>query len=203
MGRARQRTIRTIRRRTKPTLPPMKPDDLCRPAACRQQTRDGFPVRMGPRRDARAGRHLRRLRPRLGERVEHAVPRVQALGPRGRHQHAADRPLAGGHRGEGRAAPRSPGHLIDIMATCVDLAGEVTPSDGCAPLGRARACVPAFAGKPLDRDALYWEHEGNRAVRVGDWKLVAKHNEPWELYDMRPTAPSCTTSRPGARARAR
>ncbi len=32
--------------------------------------------------------------------------------------------------------------------------------------------------------ALYWEHEGNRAVRAGDWKLVAIHNRPWELYDM-------------------
>ena len=34
--------------------------------------------------------------------------------------------------------------------------------------------MPAFADKPLDREAIYWEHEGNRAVRVGDWKLVAK-----------------------------
>jgi arylsulfatase len=41
-----------------------------------------------------------------------------------------------------------------------------------------------LSGKPIERDALYWEHEGNRAIRVGDWKLVAKHKAPWELYDM-------------------
>ena len=41
-----------------------------------------------------------------------------------------------------------------------------------------------FEGRRLPRRALYWEHEGNRAVRVGKWKLVAKENESWELYDM-------------------
>ena len=45
--------------------------------------------------------------------------------------------------------------------------------------------LPAFNGKPLTRrQPLFWEHEGNRAVREGKWKLVAKENQPWELYDM-------------------
>ena len=44
--------------------------------------------------------------------------------------------------------------------------------------------MPAFTGKPLLRDAIYWEHEGNRAIRVGDWKLVSKHGSAWELYDI-------------------
>jgi arylsulfatase len=45
--------------------------------------------------------------------------------------------------------------------------------------------VPAFQGRPIQREGLYWEHEGNRAVRVGKWKLVAKGaHGPWELYDM-------------------
>ena len=82
-----------------------------------------------------------------------------------------------------------PGHLIDIMATCVDLAGaaypteyhgqKIQPMEGCS-------LVPAFAGKPLERKApLFWEHEGNRAMRDGKWKLVAKRPDgPWELYDM-------------------
>ena len=39
-------------------------------------------------------------------------------------------------------------------------------------------------GKPIQRDALYWEHEGNRAVRVGKWKLVSRHPGGWELYDL-------------------
>ena len=34
------------------------------------------------------------------------------------------------------------------------------------------------------RAPICWEHEGNRAVRDGEWKLVAKENQPWELYDM-------------------
>ena len=37
----------------------------------------------------------------------------------------------------------------------------------------------------VDRDFLWWLHEGNRAIRVGDWKLVAAKDDPWELYDLR------------------
>jgi arylsulfatase len=46
--------------------------------------------------------------------------------------------------------------------------------------------VPAFSGRPLGRkQPLFWEHEGNRAVRDGPWKLVAKGaTGPWELYDL-------------------
>ena len=83
---------------------------------------------------------------------------------------------------------RQPGHLIDIMATCCDVAGAEYPAEvegrPITPL-EGRSLVPAFEGKPIQRDALYWEHEGNRAVRVGKWKLVARgpKNE-WELYDL-------------------
>jgi arylsulfatase len=79
------------------------------------------------------------------------------------------------------------GHIIDVMATCVDvgrakyptMAGQtpVTPMEG-------KSLVPAFAGRPLDREHLAWEHEGNRAIRSGKWKLVAKAKEAWELYDL-------------------
>jgi arylsulfatase len=44
--------------------------------------------------------------------------------------------------------------------------------------------MPAFSYQRIDRQALFWELEGNRAVRDGDWKLVSKHGEPWELYDV-------------------
>ena len=47
-----------------------------------------------------------------------------------------------------------------------------------------RSLTPVFADKPIDRDAIFWEHEGNCAVRAGDWKLVAKHGGAWELYDI-------------------
>ena len=31
---------------------------------------------------------------------------------------------------------------------------------------------------------LAWEHEGNRAIRDGDLKLVASYKGEWELYDL-------------------
>ena len=44
---------------------------------------------------------------------------------------------------------------------------------------------PAFLGKPLARtEPIFWEHEGNKAVRDGKWKLVQKWQQPWQLYDM-------------------
>ena len=80
-----------------------------------------------------------------------------------------------------------PGHLIDIMATCVDVAraeypseykgNKITPMEG-------RSLAPAFGNKPIEREAIYWEHEGNRAVRQGKWKLVSRHPGEWELYDL-------------------
>src|SRR6476646_8454610 len=46
--------------------------------------------------------------------------------------------------------------------------------------------VPAFGGSKLNRTApIFFEHEGNRSVRLGQWKLVAKGEKgAWELYDM-------------------
>ena len=81
-----------------------------------------------------------------------------------------------------------PGQLVDIMTTCVDLAGATYPAQfkgkDILPM-EGRSLVPAFDNKPIDRKALYWEHEGNRAIRVGDWKLAAVgRNGPWELYNM-------------------
>ena len=88
-------------------------------------------------------------------------------------------------RGELR---RPPGHMIDIMPTCLDLAGVTGGAvrDGAPlPPPEGKSLVRAFANQSLDREALYWEHEGNRAVRAGDWKLVAKGpGGPWELYDL-------------------
>ncbi len=81
-----------------------------------------------------------------------------------------------------------PGHLIDIMATCIDVSGATYPQlfsgQPIKPL-QGVSLRPAFGGKPLARvEPIFWEHEGNRAVREGKWKLVAKENKPWELYDM-------------------
>ena len=79
-----------------------------------------------------------------------------------------------------------PSHLIDLMATAVDLAGADYPAtyggNSITPL-EGKSLVPAFSNDPIVRDAIYWEHEGNRAVRRGKWKLVAENLGPWELYE--------------------
>ncbi|MEA2710519.1 MAG: hypothetical protein QOF78_3120 [Phycisphaerales bacterium] len=79
---------------------------------------------------------------------------------------------------------RQPGHLIDIMPTCVELAGAEYSKTKSRMEGVS--LVSAFAGEKLDRGRpIFFEHEGNRAVRDGKWKLVAKTAKgKWELYDM-------------------
>jgi arylsulfatase A-like enzyme len=83
---------------------------------------------------------------------------------------------------------KAPGHLIDLMATAVDLSGAKYPSEingqKIHPM-EGVSLRPVLTGRPLKRaQPIFWEHEGNRAVRAGKWKLVAKENQPWELYDM-------------------
>ena len=83
-----------------------------------------------------------------------------------------------------------PGHLIDLMATCVDLGQANYPekvgNKKIVPL-QGTSLAPAFQGKKIGRhNPIYWEHEGNRAIRDGKWKLVAKGAKgPWELYDIK------------------
>ncbi len=83
---------------------------------------------------------------------------------------------AGGH------LIQTPGHVVDLMATAVDVARAPYPTDKAPMAGRS--LVPAIENQPVERDYIFWEHEGNRAVRQGQWKLVSKHDEAWELYDM-------------------
>lgn len=82
-----------------------------------------------------------------------------------------------------------PSHLVDIMATCVDLGGGRYPEsykgEKIHPM-EGRSLAPLLRGAaPGPVRALFWEHEGNRAVREGDWKLVAKFPGEWELYNLR------------------
>ena len=82
-----------------------------------------------------------------------------------------------------------PAHLIDLMATCVDLGRAEYPKEAnghkIVPM-QGVSLKPAFSGKKLGREnPIFWEHEGNRAIRIGKWKLVAKGaNGAWELYDL-------------------
>jgi arylsulfatase len=102
-------------------------------------------------------------------------------------------------KGEFRSEPS---HLIDIMATCVDVAGgnyPTTYNDQAITPMEGRSLIPTFANQDLNREAIYWEHEGNRAVRMGKWKLISKadkqdsfiwdktdnlESSDWELFDM-------------------
>ncbi len=83
-------------------------------------------------------------------------------------------------------------HLIDIAATCADVGKADYPAtfNGSAitPL-EGKSLGPLITdGSRESHQAIYWEHEGNRAIRAGQWKLVSKWSEPenneWELYDM-------------------
>ncbi len=80
------------------------------------------------------------------------------------------------------------GHAIDIVPTILDLAGvkPVASIDGLAvPPAPGRSLVPAFdADVEILRDYLWWSHEGHRALRLRDWKLVAAKGDRWELFDL-------------------
>jgi arylsulfatase A-like enzyme len=89
-------------------------------------------------------------------------------------------------RGELR---RNPGHLIDLTPTVLEIAagkGLLTPTGQAVPVPPGRSLVPAFTKDgSVQHESFWWYHDGNRAIRVGDWKLVADHQSPWELYDLR------------------
>jgi arylsulfatase len=89
-------------------------------------------------------------------------------------------------RGELR---KTPAHVIDVVPTILEVAGITKPSawnGEPTPPSPGRSLVRAFAKDVVvQRDSLWWLHDGNRAIRVGDWKLVAAKGDPWELYDLR------------------
>ncbi len=80
------------------------------------------------------------------------------------------------------------GHIIDVMATCVDAAGGEYPKThggkAVTPLEGKSLLSVFLDGRREGHDALFWEHEGNRAVRQGKWKLVSARGGSWELYDL-------------------
>jgi arylsulfatase len=96
-------------------------------------------------------------------------------------------------RGELR---HQPAQLPDVMATLLEVCGARYPES----IGQRRilphegySMVPTFGGATHGREALYWEHEGNCAIRRGRWKLVREFIQgsaegsgfqPWELYDI-------------------
>ena len=172
-------------RAEKPSLSPMTKDQLQTRMQPRQ-TRDGYPVRTGP--GVMPGPADTYIGYGLGWANASNTPFREYK--HWVHEGGISTPLIA-HWPEGikrkGELDHQPGHLIDIMATCVDLGKVNYPKerDGkkIKPL-EGKSLNTAFRGDKIQRDALYWEHEGNRAIRKGNWKLVSKENRPWELYDM-------------------
>jgi arylsulfatase A-like enzyme len=169
-----------------PTYPPMTEGELQTEMAP-TQTRDGYPVVMGPGimpgpADTYIG---------YGEGWANVSNTPFREYKHWTHEGGISTPLiahwpAGIQRhGE---LEHQPGHLIDIMATCVDVSGAAYPEskDGMPirPM-EGRSLQTAFVGETIEREGIFWEHEGNRAIRVGPWKMVAKGAEgSWELYNI-------------------
>lgn len=84
----------------------------------------------------------------------------------------------------------TPGHVIDMVPTLLELAGGRLPkapanSNQPAPPFPGCSLLDAFSGvhsKPTRE--IWWYHEGNRALRVGKWKIVAAQGNPWSLFDL-------------------
>jgi len=184
MGRAEninEKWVSAIKDRT-----PMGPDELQPKIWPPMKTRDGRPVRGGPQvmpgpEDTYIGygRNWANVSNTPFREYKHWV-----------HEGGISTPLIvhwpAGIKSRGKLS-HQPGHLIDIMATCVELAAADYPTryngNTIKPM-EGKSLVPAFDGRPIEREAIYWEHEGNRAVRKGKWKLVSKFPGDWELYDM-------------------
>ena len=172
-----------------PSLPPMSKDDL-QQGSVPKQTRDGWPVRQGygvlpgPADTYVAyGREWANVSNTPFREYKHWV-----------HEGGISTPLiahwpAGLPRSRRNKLVHDPAHLIDVMATCLDVAGAKYPAEfngeSIQPI-EGVSLRRAFDGKPLKRpQPIFWEHEGNRAVREGKWKLVARGPAgKWELYDM-------------------
>jgi arylsulfatase len=82
----------------------------------------------------------------------------------------------------------SPGHVIDIVPTILELAGVEKPKSWKGvPIPRApgKSLVSSFSEElTIPRESIWWMHAGNRAIRQGNFKLVAAKGAPWELYDL-------------------
>jgi len=176
-------------------IKPFGPDELQPFIWPPMQTRDGRPVRTGPEvmpgpadTYIAYGRNWANVSNTPFREYKHWVHEGGISTPLIVHWPAGIKPNRHG------ALDHTPSHLIDIMATCVDLSGAEYPAKvgehTIVPLEGA-SLRNAFVGKEIVRDnPIFWEHEANGAVRDGKWKIVRYGNQrtgetqPWELYDM-------------------
>jgi arylsulfatase len=89
---------------------------------------------------------------------------------------------------KGGAITHQVGHIIDVMATCIDISGAQYPSHYKANKItelEGKSLLPIFQGrKRKGHDAIFWEFMRNKAVRRGKWKIVTIGDNPWQLYNM-------------------
>lgn len=94
----------------------------------------------------------------------------------------------GGLKGKEGMLNHGVGHVMDILPTCLEVAGidypdvfrgnQLSRPDG-------KSMIPLINGEvSATSDTLYWEHEGGRAIRIGNWKMAALEGGPWELFDL-------------------
>lgn len=172
----------------KPTLTPLAKDYL-QPDMIPKQTRDGFPVRRG--KDVLPGGPDTYIG--YGQSWANVSNTPFREYKHWQHEGGISTPLIA-HWPKGIANDQlnqlnsTPSHLIDIMATCVELAGANYPKEYRGHAIQALEGVslaPAFSGQSVVRSKpIFWEHEGNRAIRIDEWKLVSKHPGGWELYNI-------------------
>lgn len=81
-----------------------------------------------------------------------------------------------------------PGHIVDVMTTICEVANVEYPKtykENSITSMPGNSFAPILKGEKHEyTNPIFWEHTGNRAIRKGDWKLVAKKNKPWELYNL-------------------
>lgn len=188
------RTGSKVARAAGPTLPPV-PAATLQFASRPPQTRDGWPVRQGygvmpgPADTYIAyGRGWANVSNTPFREYKHWVHEGGISTPLIAHWPAGMKTGRVGEKETGRLV-HEPSHLIDIMATCVDLSGAKYPTEfggeKITPMeGRSLKPLLVSPQLPLAESPrpLFWEHEGNRAMRLGPWKLVGKHKQAWELY---------------------
>lgn len=79
-------------------------------------------------------------------------------------------------------------HVMDILPTCLDLAGVEYPKtykgNGITPVEGLSLRPTLEGGSRVGHETLFWEHMGNKAVRKGPWKLVSVEKGEWELYNI-------------------
>lgn len=171
-----------------PTLEPLA-DDYLQPDMQPKQTRDGYPVRVGKGVMAGSadtyiayGKAWATVSNTPFREYKHWTHEGGISSPLIAHWPKHIRRL-----GE---LEHTPCHLIDLMATAVEIADATYPTDfhdgpqSIKPM-EGQSLVPLFKGQQLAERSLFWEHEGNRAIRRGKYKLVAKGEKgKWELYDI-------------------